>query len=316
MQEKQPKEPCSTSIQNDSSDVLPNEVIADDDKVTMFLITDSITNETLVFNTDTLLWSVLPPPLRARIGCGTAVSDDGKFYLVGGWDRGYVGGVDILDLYTLKWSTLSSKMSVLRSDCAVVVEGNRLIVIGGYSRDFEDLASVEVCDLTTRTWSALPPMSCPRAWYSAAVHRNQLIVVGGYNYGQSYLSSGEIFSFEKGVWSPFPCPLLHARGWLGMAVEDDKLFVVGGRNREGVIKSAEMFDLKNRHWSLLPPVPLSSLSAGDCSAAALQGKLYACFSDECFVYDIESEEWTSLPAHPIRIPDPSCFLVKVKKILK
>jgi hypothetical protein len=275
------------------------------------LLVASITNEAHLLHLDTLLWEPLPPPPHLRMGCGTAVSSDGRFFLVGGWERGYEGGVDILNLHTRLWTTLETRMAVLRSDSSAVVRGDELIVIGGYGLEFQDLTTVEVCDLKTQKWSFLPSMACARAWYGAALCGDNLIVLGGYQFGQSYLSTGEVYSFEKQLWSPFSMPLLHPRGWLGLAVENHVLFVVGGRNSRGPVVSMERFELNAGTWKMMPSVPASENSAGDCSASIGDGRLFVCFSDEAFVFDIESSKWTQLPTAPARVPDPTCFLVKL-----
>jgi hypothetical protein len=272
----------------------------------------TVSNSVIVYDKATSTWSSLPSLAaeKMRSEGAAALSDDGRLYVVGGQRGDYLASVEVMNLKTLKWSTLPTEMATPRRSCAAAVLNNTLIVIGGLNFRVQGcLSSVEACDLKTNVWVSLPPLSRPRASCSvAALDADRLVVLGGFEHG--FLSCGEVFSLSTCTWSPFPAPMVHARAWFGMAVESSRLFVVGGRSDLGAVDSAEMFDPIESKWVALPPVPPSASSFGYCSAAARNGKLMT----QSFVFDLESQQWTQLPASPERrLPEslfpPACFVV-------
>jgi hypothetical protein len=270
-------------------------------------------NGVLMFRTDTLTWSILPPLPVNRYNCGTAVGN-GKLFVVGGSSFSeHIATIDVLELATSTWSVLLAELPVPRSNCAVVVNSDRLIVIGGSNHEAGGCsASVEVCDLCSMTWSSLPNMANTRSGCGAVVHSNKLIVMGGYSDVSGDLNSGEVYSFATETWSPFPTCMKRARGWFGMAIENDRLFVIGGWNgRYEMQECGEMFDFQRNEWSALPPFPPTLPSFNECSAAVNDGKLFFCFWKKSFVLDVQSQQWTELPPHSAAISNPACFVVSL-----
>jgi hypothetical protein len=275
-----------------------------------------------LLNLDTLEWGALPPPKFIPYLCGAAVSDF-RLFIVGGWHLGeYHGSVLVFNLTTLKWSKLQTAMRVPRDACAVVVrDDNKLIVVGGYSAVAGgELASVEMCDLTSTKWTELPSLSRPRTGCGVVCTGDKLITLGGCCRAPQldFLACGEIFSFTTNIWSPFPFPMIHARTCFGFVMHNSKLFVIGGWNGHGQVEArnicGEFLDLNSTDptWQQLPSVPLKPStwsSFSGCSATVHTNKIFVCFGEQLTVYDIESGQWTDLCFHAEWISKPACFIV-------
>jgi DNA-binding CsgD family transcriptional regulator len=103
-------------------------------------------------------------------------------------------------------------------------------------------------------------------------------------------------------------PLGASRDRLAAAVSDGQVYVLGGEGEGGrALDLATAYDLQFNEWRTLPPLPGP---AANLAAAALDGRIYVAggsvtdekgnseIRDDFWVFDPESEEWTSLTALP------------------
>jgi hypothetical protein len=252
-----------------------------------------------LFCTSTLSWTSLPETRKSRNGFGYTY-EAGKLYIAGGVSHeADANGVSVLSLDSLHWLTLCTQLPTERRGCSVVVRDNTLLTIGGLNQMIGgSLHSIDVLDLDTLKWSQLPQMAVARAWANAKIHNNNLIIIGGIGRTGKFLACGEVFSFHTNQWSSFPAPMPHSRGDFGMVLNDNAVYVIGGWNDEGPVKSAECFNYSTNEWCVLSNIERSKSRPallGYCNAAMLDEKIFACFADSCFVYDLQSGEWTRLP---------------------
>ena len=75
---------------------------------------------------------------------------------------------------------------------------DKLYVVGG-SDGAASLATVEIFDLATQTWSFGPIMSIPRANVGVAVVGKRLFAIGGFS-GKDFLDSIEYLAADSGEW--------------------------------------------------------------------------------------------------------------------
>src|SRR5207253_908479 len=88
---------------------------------------------------------------------------------------------DIYDPVTGTWTPAASMGTARYAAAAVLLPNGRVLVAGGDqgSPAFNALASAEVYDPATDTWSAAASMSHARAWLTATVLGNGKVVVAG-----------------------------------------------------------------------------------------------------------------------------------------
>ena len=185
------------------------------------------------------------PPMKIKRR-RTAVVYSGKVLLVvGGEGKGdtKLATVEVMDMDTLQWSTVSSLPQPL-SDAIATVCGDRIYVIGGKNKNGKYLKSVLTCSLN----DLLKSQTMESIWHEIAnlpitlstsvILNGQLLAVGGM-YSQSdkradskVKSTNEIFSYdtEKNSWEVIDY-MPTARYWCLVAVlPGNKMMVVGGCN--------------------------------------------------------------------------------------
>lgn len=118
------------------------------------------------------IWQPSAPMPEARLAAASTTGSDGELYVVGG--RG-VSGRSTNSMFAYwpdanNWSELPPMKQRRQGLCAVNIN-NMIYVTGGYDESANEfLNSVEVYDLSTRTWSARAPMRfVSRTWTACCV---------------------------------------------------------------------------------------------------------------------------------------------------
>ncbi len=196
----------------------------------------------------------------------------------------------VLDLTTGAWQTVEAPPIDARSFAAVRLSGDTLAVWGGRGRqavtgggllDGTDPPLVDgaVYDLTTTTWTRVPPM--PLALRTGPVvdwDGEQLLVWGGDDAETGTpASDGAVWTAASGwtVLADFP---LVPRSGSAIGVDADRLVVWGGGTNlepetgaEELVADGAVYDRATNTWSVLPPVDLAPgwFSYGDHAPTAL-----------------------------------------------
>ena len=213
------------------------------------------------------------------------------------------------------WRTDVPSMSTQRVSSAAVAIGDRMLIFGGRSRFHFSLATCEAFDLATQEWSALPPMSTPRSFASAAAWHGRAFAIGGWNSSGS-LSSAECFDSAQNQWSHIPAMSTGRYHAAAVAVPDRGLIVMGGLLVTSghdpcaatVLQSAELYDPATNAWTPMTwqlPRPLCDFAAHciDQVIYILGGCTAGGGSDACWSIDlrIAAPTWSPLPSMPTTI---------------
>ena len=121
-------------------------------------------------------------------------------------------------------------------------------MVGGYNGS--PLATVEVYDPATNTWSQAPPMGTVRSAPGMAVLGGKLYAAGG-NY--SALSSVAVFAPQTNAWTAL-APMITARDAFAMTAVQGKLYAVGGSAAGSTLATAEAFDPQQNRWEAVAPM--------------------------------------------------------------
>jgi N-acetylneuraminic acid mutarotase len=170
---------------------------------------------------------------------------------------------------------------------------NRIYAIGGaknpsYSTaelrptvPVENMATNEVLDIATGTWTAAAPMLTARNHHGASLIDGKIYVVGG-RIGSTFIiglsnnvSTNEVYDIAKNTWAAvlgMPTP----RSGIGTAVLNGRMHVLGGEaylnDLVGTYRTHEAFDPKTNSWQRLPPMPTPRHGL---AVAEIGGKMYA-----------------------------------------
>ena len=238
---------------------------------------------------------------------GAAVA--GKFYVVGGDGSGN----DVLQIrdhsWTSAWSAIAP-MDISRGGffgCASL--GGKIYVGGGEddSTPSNFIASCEVYDPTTNSWSAIASLSngLVTGGRRFVALRGKLYAVDGVT-ATSIPATGEVYDPSTNSWTAM-APMLNSRSSAAMAALGGKLYVVGGVKWNGQsevpITPGEVYDPLSKTWAQIAASPNHRKYA---TAAALGGKLYvACGMGSDYdhtwgahrsvdVYDPATNSWDSI----------------------
>lgn len=157
---------------------------------------------------------------------------------------------------------------------AVGLDG-RVYVAGGLGAN-GPLADAEVYDPSTNTWTAIAPMSTPRAKSAlVADARGHMIAIGGYadapNGSTQILSFVEEYDPSANKWSPMPA-LPEGRYAASAAIDGDgALYVLGGMNDQPRVPPVLML-YASQIWGLGPQ--MATPRRGMAAVTSQDGRIY------------------------------------------
>jgi N-acetylneuraminic acid mutarotase len=201
-------------------------------------------------------WTTGAPLPRGR-GYPAASAANGKLYVFGGLtgpSQSYaVADVDIYDPATDSWSTGAQMMAPRYVASAATLNGV-IYVVAGYNAQHgygEGLATVEVYDPATDSWSSGPSLNYRRGQTPAlAALEGKLYAAGGFcwycflyypggNGPQGYLSVVEEYDPASGVWS-VKAPMPAARYGQVVGAWGGWLYLAGGE-RDYAVPASDLF---------------------------------------------------------------------------
>ncbi len=193
----------------------------------------------------------------------------GRFLAAGGWiahnsDGGWTATstAEIYDSNRGTWSYTGSMATPRALASATRLKDGRVLVAGGDQRwvgssDEFVLASAELFDPKSGTWSPAGRMSSARSAHFAALLPNgQVLVLGGWSDGRERGSATvDVYDPASGWWRTSDMPDGRAQGRI-VTLSDGRLMVVGGLDATGSPTSAvEIFDPATSAWTLTTTLP-------------------------------------------------------------
>ncbi|WZZ41930.1 hypothetical protein YC2023_038189 [Brassica napus] len=228
-------------------------------------VISEVTNSVSVYNQWTAPQTSGQRP-KARYEHGAAVIQD-KMYIYGGNHNGrYLGDLHALDFKNWTWSRVETKVATeseetsptLLSPCAghtLIPWDNRLLSIGGHTKDPSESMQVKVFDTHTCTWSMLntygkPPVS--RGGQSVTIVGKTLVIFGGQDAKRSLLNDLYVLDLETMTWDEIdaigvsPSP----RSDHAAAVHAERyLLIFGGGSHATCFGDLHVLDLQTMEWS-------------------------------------------------------------------
>jgi hypothetical protein len=237
-------------------------------------------------------WTAKAPLVNARWAPFIGVWN-GKIYVMGGFsDRSYsIAAIEEYDPAANTWSTISQKMPFPRGHGASCVVGNKLYCLGGKAYDTAlksevVVKSIEIFDLSARTWSKGPDMLFARADHQALLCNGKICIIGGYggpadsiaviNNEEEMVSMVEWYDPQANRCDSI-ASLFTPRCNFAAAALGDSLFIMGGyrsltlSDDDVVLKDVELLQPSARWNGSSTGLPVSLHSA---QAIAMQGRIY------------------------------------------
>ncbi|KAK9064056.1 hypothetical protein SSX86_017928 [Deinandra increscens subsp. villosa] len=218
-------------------------------------------------------WVSLPvagPRPSARYKHGAVVIDE-KLYIVGGSRNGRnLSDVQELDLRNLSWSTIKiktqsqadniingglSEVFPATSGHSTIKWGNRVLLLGGHSKDTSENVTVRFIDLESQVSGVMETtgqIPVARGGQSVTLVGSKVIMFGGEDKHRRLLNDVNVLDLETMIWSVAetmktpPAPRCDHTA----AVHVDRYFLVfGGFSHSTFFNDLHVLDLETLEWS-------------------------------------------------------------------
>lgn len=171
-----------------------------------------------------------------------------------------VGGIALVGSGILRparpaaWTVTGSMVATYRvgHTATLLPDGRVLAAGGGQFNGRFDLATAELYDPRTGTWTGTAAMSEVRWGHTATLLPNGAVLVAGGQPdggGTESWASAELYDPVTGTWEP-TAPMREARtGHTAALLSNGQVLVSGGYNSGGILASAELYDPDLGSWT-------------------------------------------------------------------
>ena len=209
------------------------------------------------------LWTQIPLSENRIRAAHSSCVVGGRMYVVGGNDSSRtVSTMDMYDPLSGQWMSRNS-MSTDRGLAACVSMGGKIYVLGGMrfvgsTYDFSGMATGEVYDTNSGTWTQLAEMPTHRWGHSAVAMSGKIYVFGGRSVSQ-YYSSVEIYDPQTNSWST-RSTMPTFRYCLTSCLLNSDIYVIGGWAHSSfgpLYDKVEVYDPDSIMWHSEAPMPVA-----------------------------------------------------------
>jgi len=200
-------------------------------------------------------WTATGNMIEPRTGHTATLLADGRVLVAGGGGSVTLATAELYDPGTGSWTATGSMSGGRILHTATLLPDGKVLVAGGADSIGETsvnaLASAELYDPSTGSWTATGNMTQPRARHTATLLPDgKVLVVGGSGSGSGTdsLISAELYDPSTGSWTATG-NLNEARTYhTATLLPDGKVLVAGGHGSSGpLMASAELYDPGGRN---------------------------------------------------------------------
>ncbi|MEU5261518.1 kelch repeat-containing protein [Amycolatopsis sp. NPDC021455] len=228
---------------------------------------------TALFDPTADAWSAGPSLATGRRGHTTTRLGNGRVLALGGRSRaGVLASAEIFDPAAGAWAAAAAMSTARHGHTATALPDGRILVTGGSGvrtgQEDGALASAELFQPATGTWTAAAPMGDARTGHQAVVlDDGRVLVVGGAvptgNGRDEALAHCELYDPDKDEWTPTGTLSQARKGHQATVLPTGRVLVTGGDPvvaGDGTLDphslaTAELFDPATQRWSAAADMP-------------------------------------------------------------
>jgi WD40 repeat protein len=211
----------------------------------------NVTSE--LYDSTTGTWSRTGNTLGTHRGHTSTKLLDGRVLIAGGGSCPTTGATAELYFPSLgRWRPAGFLKQQRFHHAAVLLPNGKVLVMGGQDNEYggSALASAELYDPATNTWTYTGSMATARRYHTATLLPNgKVLVAGGDTNGRSF-ASAELYDPATGTFSPAPAMSFGRRYHTATLLPNGKVLVAGG---DGIdfrpSATAELYDPASGTWS-------------------------------------------------------------------
>jgi N-acetylneuraminic acid mutarotase len=202
-------------------------------------------------------WSATGTMNEVRILHTATLLPDGRVLVTGGADRigetsvNTLASAELYDPETGSWTTTGSMVDARARHTATLLADGRVLVTGGSGSGSgtDSLASAELYDPATGSWSAAPAMIEARSEQTATrLPDGRVLVAGGNGSSGPQLASAEVYDPSTGSWTLTGEMATAVAGHSATLLPDGRVLALGGSllNPDA---PAELYDPGTGSWA-------------------------------------------------------------------
>jgi N-acetylneuraminic acid mutarotase len=195
-------------------------------------------------------WQLTSSMSTARDGHSATLLPNGKVLVAGG--VGSPSSRTTSELYNFvdnQWSpTGSFAFGAPRAyhTATLLADGHKVLVAGGWDDTNTPIATAQLYDIASGTWSLTGNMTTARVGHTATLLPNGKILIAG---GGPSVSS-ELFDPATGTFSLTGYMNISHKNHTATLLPNGKVLIAGGENSTGYTASAELYDPSTGAWSV------------------------------------------------------------------
>ncbi|HLM46050.1 MAG TPA: kelch repeat-containing protein, partial [Myxococcaceae bacterium] len=231
--------------------MLHTATLLDDGRV---LVAGGFNTTSELYNPETKSWSATGNTLGAHRGHTATKLLDGRVLIAGGGVCPLTSATAELYVPALgKWRPAGILNTQRYHHSAVLLPNGKVLVAGGRTGEYDSgtLASAELYDPATNTWSYTGGLNTARAFHTMTLLPNgKVLVTGGSDASDRLITSAELYDPATGKWTAAAAMGTGRASHTATLLPNGKVLVAGGSGLDVALSSsAELYDPATNTWS-------------------------------------------------------------------